>query len=268
MLPDSDANRSPVMSFVITALLVYAAVCALLYFGQRSMIYYPTPEVRHDSAEDLRIDTKGASIQVWRVRGSGEDAVLYFGGNAEEVTWNIPEFRQDFSEHTLYLANYRGYGASTGAPSEMAILRDAEAVFDEIRDSHRSVTVMGRSLGSGVAVHLGTSKDVSRLVLVTPYDSLASVAASRFPVFPVSLLLKDRFESTRLASLIDIPTLIVAAEHDEVIPVRHARTLSETIRRDLVEFVVIENAGHNTIGEYADYRRLLTKFVQQDDREI
>ena len=168
----------------------------------------------------------------------------------------------------MYLANYRGYGASSGSPHEQGILRDAESLFDEVSSRHEQVTVIGRSLGSGVAVHVGTSREVERLVLITPYDSLASVAAGRFPILPVSLLIRDRYDSLRLAALIDTPTLVLAAEYDEVIPIHHARNLAESIRRDLLEFIVIDGAGHNTIGEFTEYRDALIRFVRRDDQQI
>lgn len=256
------------MWFVGTVLAAYVALCAFMYVGQRSMIYYPTSDSGHAGAEDLRIESGDAVIQVWKVGNANDDAILYFGGNAEDVTLNIDEFSRDFANHTIYLANYRGYGASTGSPSESAILRDAETLFDAIRDDHRRVTVFGRSLGSGVAVHLGTAKDVSRLVLVTPYDSLANVASARFPIFPVSLLLRDRFDSKNLAGLIEIPTLVIAAEQDEVIPLRHARSLADAIRRDLLEFVIVDDAGHNTIGSFPVYRQTLIEFLHRDDHQI
>ena len=267
MSSKSLGSKATIVWFIGSLLFVYVAICSLLFFGQRSMIYYPSPEVSESRADDLRIKTDDATIQVWRVNGERRDAILYFGGNAEDVSGNIGEFTRDFSSHSIYLVNYRGYGASTGAPSEAAILRDAELLYDEIRSQHQNVMVVGRSLGSGVAVHLGTAKDVSRLILITPFDSLVNVAAARFPIFPVSLLLRDRFDSTRLATLIDIPTLVVAAERDEIVPLRHAQALADTIRRDLLDFVVVEGASHNTIGEFDDYRRALVEFMRSDDHQ-
>ncbi len=250
-----------------TLLLGYAALCALLFIGQRSMIYFPTPEVRNAHAEDWRVDTGDASIQVWKLDGGAANAVIYFGGNAEDVSGNIADFSRYFAGHTIYLVNYRGYGASTGSPSEMGIIRDAEHIFDVVRDRHPSVTVVGRSLGSGVAMHLGGNRDVSRLILITPYDSLVNVAATHYPVFPVSLLLRDRFDSMRHAKSISVPTLVVAAEQDTIIPLRHARTLAEEIRHDLLEFVVIDGAGHNTIGNFAEYERALIEFSRRNDHQ-
>jgi pimeloyl-ACP methyl ester carboxylesterase len=267
MLSESRNIKATMVWLLGILLAVYVAICALLFFRQRSMIYYPTPEASNARAEDLRIKTEDATIQLWRLSADSTDALLYFGGNAEDVSGNIDDFGKHFSGHAIYLANYRGYGASTGTPSESAILRDAEILFDEVSGQHRNVIVVGRSLGSGVAVHLATARDVARLVLITPYDSIANVAADKFPIFPVSLLLRDRFDSVRLAALIDIPTLVVAAQEDEIIPVKHARALSNTIRRDLLKFVIIDGAGHNTIGEFAEYREALIDFVGNDDHQ-
>ncbi len=267
MSPDAQSRKASVVSLISSLLLVYAAICGLLFVKQRSMIYFPSQAVNVPRAEDLRITSGDATLQVWQVGGQNPHAILYFGGNAEDVSSQIGEFTEYFAGYTVYLANYRSYGASTGSPSEAAILRDAEVLYDEFRNRHRSVTVIGRSLGSGVAVHLATSREVVRLILITPYDSLVNVAAARYRIFPVSLLLRDRFDSIKLTSLIDIPTLVIAAEYDEIIPIRHAQALAETIRRDLLEYVVVSGAGHNSLGDFAEYRLSLIEFMAANDRQ-
>ena len=107
---------------------------------------------------------------------------------------------------------------SAGTPSEAAIVADALALFDEARREHRDVVVVGRSLGSGVAVRVASLRPVARVVLVTPYDSIQEIAAARFAFFPVRWLLRDKFESWKYAPAVTAPTLLIAAEHDEVIP--------------------------------------------------
>ena len=141
--------KSNAMWILSIVFLIYAACCAYLYFAQRSFIYFPVPAALNVPAEDLRMDMDGATLQVWRLHASQEDAVVYFGGNAEDVSQGIAQFGRLFPEKSVYLVNYRGYGASTGVPTEADLLGDALTVFDKISELHSGVSVVGRSLGSG-----------------------------------------------------------------------------------------------------------------------
>lgn len=157
--------------------------------------------------------------------------------------------------------NYRGYGGSSGRPSEEALYRDAEAVFDFAQARHRSVAVAGRSLGSGVATHLAAVRDVARLALITPADSFTSLASELYPVFPVSMLLRDRYDSLSRAHRIDCPVLFLVAEHDEIIPLHSSKRLAAAIDPDLVTWRVIERATHNSIGLAPGFGQALRSFM-------
>lgn len=250
------------MSIVSTVILVYAACCAYLYVAQRSFIYFPTPEARNVAADDLRLEVDDATLQVWRLNAGAEDAILYFGGNAEDVSLNVGQFSGLFPGKAIYLVNYRGYGASTGKPSERVLAADALAVYDRIRNDHRGISVIGRSLGSGIAARLAAERDVHRLVLVTPYDSMVNVARSAYPIFPVSLLLKDRYDSLSRAKDIACPVLLLIAARDEFIPVRGSRDLGAALQPALTTVTVIAEAGHNTIQNYHEYASALARFLQ------
>jgi pimeloyl-ACP methyl ester carboxylesterase len=149
--------------------------------------------------------------------------------------------------------NYRGYGGSTGTPSEQSLQRDALLLFDHVHAQHPDVTVMGRSLGSGLAVRVASARPVGRLVLVTPYESLSGLAAALFPYFPVHWLLVDRYESGRHAPQVKAPTLILAAERDEVIPRWSTEQLQSRFAGGIATLKVIAGAGHNTISEAPAY---------------
>lgn len=233
--------------FVVGALLVYLALCLLLFVAQRGLIYFPHPPSGGAHATTtLAVD--GASLRIATVMQPGPRALVYFGGNAEDVGFSLPELRAAFPEHALYLMHYRGYGGSTGRPSEAALFADGLALFDRVRAEHAEVIVVGRSLGSGVAVHVAARRPVARLVLVTPYDSVEAIAAGRFPVFPVRWLLRDKFESWRDAPRIEAPTLLIAAERDEVIPRVHTETLLKHFRAGVATLEVLAGTGHNTVS--------------------
>jgi pimeloyl-ACP methyl ester carboxylesterase len=246
---------------IVIAFVVYAVICATLYFGQRSLLYYPTPESQSVHAEALRIETNGAVLKVWHSLSSGERAVLYFGGNSEDVAWNIDGFASAFPNTDVYLVNYRGYGGSTGAPSEAALLADAEVVFDAIRIRHPRVAVIGRSLGSGVALHLATVRDVSKLALVTPYDSITRVAQRQLAIVPVSWLLQDRFDSFAKAARVRAPVLVLLAERDRVIPRVHSERLVTAFAPGQVEVRSIAGTNHDSIASAPEYLRALAAFL-------
>jgi pimeloyl-ACP methyl ester carboxylesterase len=156
----------------------------------------------------------------------------------------------------------RGTSSSSGSPSEAALFDDAEVIFDSIRDDHVRISVIGRSLGSGVAVHIASVRDVHKLVLVTPYDSIASVAKTRFAVFPVSLLLKDKFDSLSKAAAIDSPTMILLAERDHVIPHGHSQRLLTAFPPEDVQAQMIQGTTHDSIVAAEEYRRALHDFLR------
>ena len=247
---------------LLLALVLYGACCLFLYLAQRSFIYFPTTESSNPMAQDLRIASGDETLQVWQLNPGAKRGIIYFGGNAEDVAGNTPLFADVFADQTVYLVNYRGYGGSSGSPTEAGLFADAEAVYDFVKHQHSSIHVIGRSLGSGVAVHLATVRDVDRLVLVTPYDSIASIAGSSMPLFPVSLLIKDRYDSWRLAGGLQNQTLALLAEYDEVIPRASSEKLIAAFQSQLIHKLVILQANHNTIGMMASYRAALAGFLR------
>jgi pimeloyl-ACP methyl ester carboxylesterase len=237
----------------LIACVAYGLACLGLYLLQRSFIFYPQPRRfgGADSVAALKVD--GAELQMSLRRRPGPDAVMYFGGNAEDVSGSLPALADAFPAHAVYLMHYRGYGASSGKPSEAAVFADALAAFDQLHAQHANITVIGRSLGSGVAVHLASVRPVTRLVLVTPYDSVAELAAQQFPMFPVRWMLNDKFESWRYAPLVKVPTTLVTAENDYVIPRASSQQLLGRFKPGIARYVEIPNTGHNTISERPAY---------------
>jgi pimeloyl-ACP methyl ester carboxylesterase len=246
---------------IAIAFVLYALMCGALYATQRSLLYYPTPETSSDAAQALEIETQGAVLKVWHIPDDGDRALLYFGGNAEDVAWNIESFAASFPNTAIYLVNYRGYGGSTGLPTEAALLDDAEKVFDWVHSRHPRVAVIGRSLGSGVAVHLATVRDVTKLALVTPYDSVARVAKRHFAIVPVSWLLKDTFDSFAKAPRVRAPVLVLVAETDRVIPRAHSERLVGAFPRGHVELREIAGTNHDSISTAPEYLRALSAFL-------
>lgn len=250
-----------VLNVSLLAALGYLITCCLLYLMQRSMLYSPTPDSGDGGAEIIWLDHQGQRLKIHHAAHTGEKALLYFGGNAEDVALNLPQFRRLFPDHALYFANYRGYGGSSGSPSEQALNDDALATYDLLAKKHGQIAVIGRSLGTGVAVALAAKRPVSRLVLVTPFDSMVNLAAQLYPFFPVRLLLLDRYDSRARASSLRQPTFILIAADDEVIPRERTDALIAALPPESTSVVVVAGTGHNTISTSPEYEAALAGFL-------
>ena len=217
------------------------------------------PASRTDLA--LRM-SDGVVVRGWEVNPGRERALVYLGGNGEGLDWLVPELGGRFPDHTSYLLAYRGYGASDGRPSQEALTRDALAVVDFAAARHpaMSVDVVGRSLGSGVAMQVAVRRPVVRLVLITPFDSLVATAADLFPRLPVRHLLRDRWDSAAVAHRLAGRVLVVRAGRDAV--VRPARTdrLLDVLPADTTVLDLAE-ADHRTVHEDPAYWPALTDFL-------
>jgi pimeloyl-ACP methyl ester carboxylesterase len=249
------------LTFLVISALAYLALVAFVYVTQRGQIYFPTPESQHPHALALWVDSEGERIRVWVVARPGSRALLYFGGNAEDVAGNIDRFTAAFPDRSLYLVNYRGYGGSSGRPTEAGLHADALAIFDHVRRERAEIAVMGRSLGSGVAVHLASERPVERLVLVTAYDSLVNVAREYFRWLPVGRLLRDRYESATHAKAVEAPVLIVIAGEDEIISRARPEALAAAFAPGQVRVEVVAGVGHNTLDGSPAYLEAVRRFL-------
>lgn len=236
---------------------VYAVLVLLLFVFQRSMLYFPQPRASGGPGSTMLLRVDDADLMVSVLIREGRKAVVYFGGNAEDVAQSLEEIARIFPQHAIFMLHYRGYGGSSGKPTEAAIHRDAAALLDKVKVTYPGVTLVGRSLGSGVAVRLAAQSPVERLILVTPYDSIADVAASVYPIFPVRHLLLDTYESILHAPRVTAPTTMVVAEHDEVIPRASSERLAQHFAPGLVDFRIVTGTGHNNIQNSIDYFRAL-----------
>ena len=210
---------------------------------------------------DLELRVDGVTLRGWEVNPGRDRALVHYGGNGEGLDWLVPEHAKRFPDHTSYLVAYRGYGASEGAPSERALTGDALAVFDHAADRHEGrVDVIGRSLGSGVAMQVAVRRALERLVLVTPFDSLVDTAADLYPWLPVRHLLQDRWDSWSIAGRLRARVLVIRAGRDAV--VRPARTdrLLEVLPADTA-VLDLPTAGHATLHEDPAYWPAIQDFL-------
>ncbi len=218
-------------TLAITVVGIYLALCVMLFLMQRQMLYLPQYTRVAAASTDFELVHDGIRLRGWRVNPGQPRALLYFGGNAEDVGFQRERYARWFPGHTTYLVAYRGYGASDGSPTEVALKGDALALYDAVAPQHAGVDALGRSVGTGVALHLAARRSLGRLALITPYDSLVAVAAHHYPYFPVNWLLRERFEATLDAAQVELPTLLLLARQDEVIPPTHGEALARAFPR-------------------------------------
>ena len=257
---------------VTVAVTIYCAVCVLMYIMQRSLLYFPTAPAVNISEKAVTFHNGEVSLQGWVLNPGHSKAIVYFAGNAEQIEHNIAFFKRNFADISVYLVNYRGYGNSSGQPTEAGLFSDALAIYDQIKTHHPDITVMGRSLGTAVATYLAANRAVSHLILVTPFDSIVNVAQQNYPLLPVSLLLKDKYESWKLTKQINSQTstkvLIVIAELDRIVPPAHAKQLLSHFNEgktdgNSISVATITGAQHNNIAAYPAYLQAISTFLDE-----
>lgn len=238
--------------------LLYTGLSGVLFVFQRSFIYFPQPR-SNANAIVMQLPSSDGPVFVSTRPADGQDAIIYFGGNAEDVSMNLPDLSQAFPTQAIYLLHYPGYGGSAGRPSEKSIIAASFALFDAVHAKHPKIVVIGRSLGTGVAVQVAASRPVVRLVLVTPFDSLVDVAAAHYPIMPVRWLLLDKYDSWKYAPRVTAPTRIIVAGKDEIVPRATTEKLRTRFKPGIVSRIVIPNVGHNTISDDPEYLSLLSQ---------
>lgn len=240
-------------STLFTMLFFYLGLCLLLFLLQRKFLYFPQPVAPEINATEIGFETDGVQLRGWVVNLGRPKALLYYGGNAESIENNVTFFDKVLPSYSVYLIPYRGYGNSTGYPTEEHLYQDALHVYDRVKVKHEKIALMGRSLGSGVATYVAVNRQVDTLLLVTPFDSIVNVAKSVYWMFPVSLLIKDRFESVERVDDITADTHIFIAERDRVITRVRTERLIEQFGEQLKAVFLIAGADHNDISIYPEY---------------
>ena len=250
----------------------YVLVVAVLYFAQRSMLYYPTAlrippaEAGMPEAQEVELDTSdGEKLVAWHVPPRGDrPVVIYFHGNGEIVQWRIGHHRALIRDGAgLIAVNFRGYGGSTGTPTEDGLHRDAAAAyaFAAARYPAQRIALYGVSLGTGVAVKLASEQPVAKLVLESPYTSTADVAAEKFPFVPVRWLMKDQLHSDQRIGKVHAPLLIMHGARDDVVDIKFGERLF-ALANEPKRFVRFDQGGHNDLDNFgvADVAR---KFIAE-----
>lgn len=229
----SKRRLHPVFILCAVFLAGYVAVAALVYFGQRSLLYYPSHE---SDAQGLArwTDDDGNVIGYSREAASPRKIWFMMHGNAAQAAQRGYVLRRMSERDSLYVLEYPGYGLRAGSPTRASMNAAALEAYSILkkRNPKTPVCVLGESIGSGPASHLaGTQQPPDKIVLVVPFDSLANVASGRMPFLPARLLLRDRWDNVDALKAYAGPIDIYGAVDDEVIPFTHAKALAERVPR-------------------------------------
>jgi|APDOM4702015159_1054818.scaffolds.fasta_scaffold98839_1 fermentation-respiration switch protein FrsA (DUF1100 family) len=252
-------NRENVMGLVSGTLaalaLTYLMATAGLSAFQRRLQYFPDRRLTElaqtdlKDGEDLRLQTDdGETLVAWHFPPtSGRPLILYFHGNGGALIDRVPRFRLFLERgYGLLAVSYRGYGGSTGSPTQAGLMQDGEAAYREARAlgyTSDRIILMGASLGTGVAIALAATHGAAAIVLEAPYLSALDVASAHYPIFPVKWLMLDHFRSDIAIRHVHIPVLMVHGENDDVVPISSARRLFE-LANEPKTFVSVPGGNH------------------------
>ena len=189
--------------------------------------------VRKIKPYEYFIKTDSATLHGWKATNpdiNHDSSIIYFGGNAEEVSYNISDARL-FSARHLFFTDLPGYGNSTGNPSERSFFSNALQAYDHIIKTHQldaeNIFIMGRSLGASVATYVASKRKSKGLILIAPFDSIEHIASNHYKWFPVKLLLKHKFKTDEYIDNVTSPILAITADNDAVIPAINFNQLYE-----------------------------------------
>jgi pimeloyl-ACP methyl ester carboxylesterase len=263
-------KMSLLLQLTLLGLAFYLFCVLFMYLSQDSQLFYP-PAADHSGETDERLVAyqlvrEEATLKGWLVNPAyaREKLLVYYGGNAEDIFYTLDEFR-DIQAASLFVS-YRGYGPSSGRPSEAALFADALAVLDDIRGRHtpRQTFLLGRSLGSGVASFVAASREVSGVVLITPFDSMVNLARQHYPWLPVGMLLRHRFDSVQHLAGVRAPLLIIYGGQDQVVPpVRTENLIRHVPGGQRVLF--LEHADHGNVDLFPEYWPAVLDFINRDE---
>ena len=258
------------LQLAVGVIMAYGGIVGLLYFTQRSLMYLP--DIARVSpipagllqAEEITLTTADSErLVAWHVAPrSDRPVILYLHGNGGARRHRADRFARLVQDGFGVVAvSYRGFGGSTGSPSEAGLLLDAAAGYAFCMDRYAAerIVVWGESLGSGVAVALASKHAIGRLILEAPFTSAADVARLSYPLVPIGLLMKDQFRSDARVGAITVPTLVLHGELDGVVPIALGERLYLSIRapKRFVRFANGEHEGLDAHGAIAVVRDFL-----------
>lgn len=245
---------------LIIVVFGYAGLLGAMYLFQRSLMYFPdaarTPPAAAglpQAEEVILASSDGEKLVAWHVPPRGNKrVVIYFQGNAGGLNLRAGRFKWLIEDGTGLIAlSYRGYGGSSGKPSEMGFIRDAIAAYDfaTARYSAKRIVLFGESLGTAVATALAAQRDIGALILDAPFTSAVDVGAAAYPFVPVRWFMKDTYHSDERIVHVDAPLLVLHGEDDRIVPIAYGERLFK-LAPEPKRMVRFPLGGHVNLDDY------------------
>ena len=252
---------------LIVVVAGYLGLVALMYLAQRSLMYFPDrqrvapAQAGLPQASEVVLESDdGERLIAWHMPPrEGKPVIVYLHGNGGALRHRVPRFAALIeSGYGLLALSYRGYGGSSGSPSEQGLIADGRAAYAFVAARHpgSSPVLWGESLGSGVAVALAAEQPVSALVLEAPFTSTADLAFASYPFIPVRLLMKDQFRSDERIGRIKAPLLVLHGARDRVVPISYGEQLFELAPQPKT-FIRFAAGEHEDLGNHGAVRAAL-----------
>lgn len=266
--PYATSKRRRFVRLFGPAIIVgYTLACTIVFLAQRKMLYIVPDAPRGMVGRGQVVNVPGGHPMLWLEGAPDAPVVVYFHGNAGQIAdcaWTADIFA---ARNIGFAAvEYPGFGLARGqgTPDEASIYASARAAIAHLKTglniAPERLVLMGRSLGSGVAVQLASEGVGTKLVLLTPYTSIPDLAQAIYPWFPAWLLAQDRFNSADKAPRIPIPVLVVHGMKDEIVPVGMGLALAA--RFPSASFVGVADVGHDEIWDRMHVQRRILDFTQ------
>ncbi len=256
--------------FLIGAIAIYCGALVYLYVTQDSQVFNPSGIEKKEpidlsDVEHIKFEVeKGITLDGVYRKSQKKDAplIVYYGGNSDDAT-RIVLHTKSLKDFDLISFNYRGFVNSEGKPSEKAFFGDALKILDKY-GRNKEVILIGRSLGTGVATYVASKRDIKGLILITPYDSIASIGQKMYPYFPIKLLSNNKFESVKYMLDVKAPVGLIEVQNDTTIPKYHFDKLKEVVP-NLALHVELINTTHGDVLTHPDFEKTIKKMIRHFD---
>ena len=267
------------MNFYTTSILAvvsfYILLLIVMFFFQRNLLYHPSvdnylnDQVAKEPAEveKVIITTKDKiDLVAWFYNKNLEKfkTVLFFHGNAGSLgnrTYKLNHFK-DLNVNFLIIA-WRGFSGNEGKPSETGLYEDAESAITWLKMkgvNEKNIILYGESLGTGVAVEVAQNKNYAGIILESPFTSMVNIGKKYYPLFPIHLLLRDKFESYKKIKNVSVPLLILHGKKDKIVPFAMGKKMYELANKP--KFFYFQEYGDHMMDYDIELLIALKKFIQ------
>jgi alpha-beta hydrolase superfamily lysophospholipase len=267
-------NRKKIWKRIKTFLVVYIVVGIILHFLQDTFLFHPR-RLPAEYAYRFEIPFREVNLPVNKEKNISivqftvpdsirKGIVLYFHGNRQNINRYAP-FATNFTKNNyeVWMIDYPGFGKSTGKRTEQILYDDALQFYKLAikKVAADSIIIYGKSLGTGIAAQLASVRDCKRLILETPYYSIAAMARYYFFIYPVNPLMKYDFPTSTFIKTIDCPVTILHGTRDGVVPYRQGKRLSELHAG--IELVTIPKGRHNNLNDFPLFHQKLDSLLSK-----